>query len=87
MNATETPIQLAVHCAWCGRTIKEGKPWPHGSEVRGERSPPALSHGICKNCFARERVVIRELFGRVAARRRPDAEIPFRALPAAFRGQ
>jgi len=62
MYATETPIKVTVKCAWCGRVIKHGLPWPPHSDVGGDRTVPAVSHGICKGCFASERIVIRKIF-------------------------
>ena len=59
MSATRG-IELHVQCAWCGRTIKQGTPWPV-RPIAGEQ-PPACSHGICKNCHAEELDAIRQLF-------------------------
>jgi hypothetical protein len=57
MGSTE--VALTIRCAWCGRTLKRGKP---RATLQGDPSVPAISHGICKNCFARERVVLRTAF-------------------------
>lgn len=62
MNATKTMVRLTIQCAWCGRVIKKGKPWPPREGEPAGRRVPTISHGICSNCFAREQVIIRGAF-------------------------
>lgn len=66
MNATETEIKLRVQCAWCGREIKRGRPRPLEPGLGGS----AVSHGICKNCYAEELSALRKVFH---SHRRPSA--------------
>jgi hypothetical protein len=59
MAVADTELRLTVRCAWCGRIISRGKPTPI----------PAISHGLCRNCFVRERLAWEE----VQKGRRPSA--------------
>ena len=54
MNGAGAAIELTVQCAWCGRVMKHGRPWPPLST----RSA-AVSHGLCENCYVAELNAIR----------------------------